>query len=227
MLTLYYAPDNASLIVRLALEEAGIAYRTRLVDRARREQDGPAYRTLNPAGVIPALATPEGPIGETGAILLWLADRHPGSGLFPAPGAADRGPALQWLFFLSNTLHAELRQVFYPDRYAPPEGRAGHFALVTGRILAHFALVEQVAATPPFAPPGLLGSYAAILGRWSRLYTGGGPGWFDLARFPALRRRAADIEGRPAWLRAAAAEGLGDRALTDPRPPAPPEGTPL
>ena len=42
MYVLHYAPDNASLIVRLALEEMGLPYRTVLVDRARREQDGAA-----------------------------------------------------------------------------------------------------------------------------------------------------------------------------------------
>ena len=31
--TLHYAPDNASLIIRLALEAQGVAYDTCLVDR--------------------------------------------------------------------------------------------------------------------------------------------------------------------------------------------------
>ena len=35
MYTLHFAPDNASLIVRLVLDGAGIPYRTALVDRAR------------------------------------------------------------------------------------------------------------------------------------------------------------------------------------------------
>ena len=52
-LTLHYAPDNASLIVRLALEEAGLPYRTVLVDRAANAQRSPAYMALNPAGRIP------------------------------------------------------------------------------------------------------------------------------------------------------------------------------
>src|SRR5680860_279820 len=39
-LILHYAPDNASLIVRLALEELELPYETRLVDRSVRAQDG-------------------------------------------------------------------------------------------------------------------------------------------------------------------------------------------
>ena len=71
--TLHYAPDNASLIIRLALEAQGVAYDTCLVDRAAQGQSAPAYRALNPHGLIPALQTPDGPMFETGAILLWLA----------------------------------------------------------------------------------------------------------------------------------------------------------
>ena len=113
MYRLHYAPDNASLIIRLVLDGAGIPYRTVLVDRAARQQDSPAYRALNPTGLIPTLETPVGPISETGAILLWLADTHH---LGPGPADPDRPAFLKWLFFLSNTAHADLRQIFYPHQ---------------------------------------------------------------------------------------------------------------
>ena len=92
MYVLHYAPDNASLIVRLALEEAGLPYRSALVDRAARAQDSAAYRALNPTGLIPTLATPQGPISETAAILLWLSEAHPEAGLAPRPGSPLRLP---------------------------------------------------------------------------------------------------------------------------------------
>ena len=65
------------------------------------------------------LETPAGPISETGAILLWLADTHQ---LGPSLADPDRPAFLKWLFFLSNTAHAELRQIFYPHQYAPADG---------------------------------------------------------------------------------------------------------
>ena len=77
---LHYAPDNASLIIRAALEVRGLPYATQLVDRGTQEQSTPAYRALNPNGLIPVLETPQGPVFETGAILLWLADTHGGLG---------------------------------------------------------------------------------------------------------------------------------------------------
>ena len=56
-LTLYYAPDNASLCVRLALLELGVPFETVLVDRAVQGQVAPEYLALNPNGVIPTLMT--------------------------------------------------------------------------------------------------------------------------------------------------------------------------
>ena len=40
---LHYAPDNASLIIRLVLEELGVPYATALIDRAARGQKAPEY----------------------------------------------------------------------------------------------------------------------------------------------------------------------------------------
>ena len=54
-LRLHYAPDNASLVIRLALEELGIPYDTVLVDRRSGQQKSAGYLALNPNGLIPVL----------------------------------------------------------------------------------------------------------------------------------------------------------------------------
>ena len=106
---LHFAPDNASLIIRIALEMIGAPYEAVLVDRSVAAQLSPEYRALNPLGMIPALETKEGVIFETGAILLWLAERHETT--FPLTKATDRADALKWLFFISNSLHAGLQRI--------------------------------------------------------------------------------------------------------------------
>ncbi len=226
MYVLHYAPDNASLIVRLVLDGAGLPYRTALVNRARRQQDSPAYRALNPTGLIPTLETPQGPISETGAILLWLADTHQ---LAPAPGHPDRPVFLKWLFFLSNTAHADLRQIFYPHQYAPAEAHRAHREITAARMLRHFALLDAAAARHPrlFAPATPLGTYAVTLTRWSALYPPQGPRWFDLAAFPALEALARAQEARVETPVIARAEGLGPHPFTRPEQPNPPEGSVL
>ena len=228
MYVLHYAPDNASLIVRLALEELGLAYRCMLVDRARRAQDSAAYRRLNPAGLFPALETPQGPMSETGAILLWLSETH--GALAPAPRSAERRRFLTWLFFTANTLHADARLLFYPERHAGRGADMVAFSAATeARIARHVALLEDVAAERPdwLSPeaPSVLGYYVVTLMRWLALYPADRAGWFDLAARPALHSLAAALENRPAARRAAEAEGLGATIFTKPSYACPPEGS--
>ena len=219
-LRLHYAPDNASLCVRLALEFAGIPYTTALVDRSAAGQRQPAYLALNPAGLIPVLETPDGPVFETGAILLWLADRTPGR-LFPAPQAADRGTALSWLFWMANTLHPTLRNLFYPDQYLPAAPASLRHA-ARHRIATHLDLLED-----RWSPDHvLLMCYLAPMLRWPALY-GGPTDWYDLARWPRLHLFTQVFEAMPASLRACTAEGLGPTPFSAPQPANPPEGRPI
>jgi glutathione S-transferase len=226
MYTLHYAPDNASLIIRLVLDGAGIPYRVALVDRAARQQDGPAYRSLNPTGLIPTLETPQGPISETGAILLWLADIHH---LGPAPTDADRSTFLRWLFFVSNTAHADLRTIFYPHQYAPVDAHAAHLDIMSARMIRHFGLLDAAAHAHSrlFAAGTPLGVYTAVLTRWAALYPVEGPVWMDLAAFPALMDLARAQEARVETPVVARAEGLGSHPFTQPEQPNPPEGSVL
>ena len=222
-LVLHYAPDNASLCVRLALEEVGAPYQSVLVDRAARGQKAPAYLRLNPNGLIPVLETPDGPIFETAAILLWLADRHPGL----MPGGPERAKALTWLIWLSNTLHPALRMLFYPGAYAP-EDPPGLRRATQARIPDLLDILE--ASDAPFrhaGRPTALACYAAPMLRWMALYPPGDTAWFDLARWPRLHQLARDMDARPSARAAISAEGLGDTPFSAPVLPSPPEGSAL
>ena len=146
---LHYAPDNASLIVRLALEELRAPYETVLVNREIQGQRTRGYLKLNPNGLIPVLETPQGPIFETAAILLWLADTH--HALAPSPDDIERGVFLKWLFFVSNTLHSGLRMLFHPECYVGPDPAAQSAMRVTmqGALRAHLTIFDTVASERP------------------------------------------------------------------------------
>jgi glutathione S-transferase len=227
---LHYAPDNASLCVRLALLRAGAPFETVLVDRRTRQQDSADYRALSPTGLIPALETPDGPLFETGAVLLWIADRH-GAGLAPGPEDADRGRVLAWLFWLSNTLHPALRVLFYPDRHVA--GDPGPLVARTRqRIAGMLDLLEDEA--PGLRPwlgaeegSSLLDCYLCPLLRWLPIYTRDGRDWFDLSRWPNLHAVARRMDDRPETQEAIRAEGLGPTPFSAPSLPNPPEGSAL
>ncbi|MDG1128185.1 glutathione S-transferase [Rhodobacteraceae bacterium EhC02] len=232
---LHYAPDNASLIVRLALEEMRLPYEAVLVDRRVAAQRSARYLALNPHGRIPVLETPDGAIFETGAILLWLADRHrtEACAMMPPCDHPDRTHALKWLFFLSNTLHAELRMLFYPALYVgdDPAHQAALRARLQGSLTTHLARLDTAAAAGHAwlngAAPSILDYYLATCLRWIALYPVDLAGWRDRTATPHLEALCARIETRAATAICARAEGLGPHPFTQPAYPTPPEGSAL
>ncbi|WP_058281103.1 glutathione S-transferase family protein [Ruegeria denitrificans] len=225
---LHYAPDNASLVIRLALEEMGLPFETVLVNRRQNEQDSAAYRALNPNGLIPVLDTPQGPIFETAAILLWLADTH--KQLAPAPDSPDRAAFLKWLFFASNTLHADLRILFYAEKYIDAAQAETLREGIRPRLRQHLRVLDAEARNAPVwlqaDTPSVLCYYLACQMRWIALYpTSADRSWFQLADTPYLQETLARLEFRPATQAASAAEGLGVTPFTSPRYATPEEGS--
>lgn len=175
--TLYYSPDSANLIVRMALEEMNLPYTDHLIDRAKKEHLAPEFLKLNPQGLLPILISPyqAEPLFETGAILWSLATQH--NALKPQQ-ENNSASCLKYLFYISNTLHADLRALFYTERYFDsPTGeliqslRQG----LSQRVRQHFALLNQEIANR--GGPWLLGKeltvcdlYVAACARWAMLY---------------------------------------------------------
>lgn len=218
---LHYAPDNASLCVRLTLEELGLPYDTVLVDRSVSAQNDPAYLALNPNGLIPVLETPDGAMFETGAILLWLADRH--AALAPDPQSPDRADFLKWLFWVANTLHPALRMLFYPEKYSPDHP----IEFRESTKLRIEALLDILADGPDLMAPSILQTYVGPLLRWLALYPTNDTAWFDLGRWPSLYTFCKMMDDRPSTLTAIRAEGLGALPFSRPTYPTPPEGSAL
>lgn len=220
MYILHHYPDTASLVVRMVLAELGVPHQARLVDRAAGGLTSPAYRRLHPLGKIPALETPDGPMFETAAMLLFLCDNHPGP-MAPLPNARDRGAFLTWLFFTSTNIHPTLMNLFYPQRIAGAD--------CIPQVLAHAraemqiqldALETMIARDAPdwlsAQKPTVLGYYIGMLIHWLAGFPPDHPGHFRSADFPALHAVLAMLELRPAAQTIAADENLGPTPFTQP-----------
>ena len=85
--------------VRWAFEEVGEPYDVRLLSFA--EMKEPAHLALHPFGQIPTFEEGDLVLFETGAIVLHVAERHPG--LLPTDANA-RARAIVWLFAALNTV---------------------------------------------------------------------------------------------------------------------------
>lgn len=208
MYTLYYAPGAASLAVHLALLELDAPHQLERLDLQARQHKSPAYLKLNPNGVVPTLLVDGQPVYECAALLLLLAERHPGAGLAPPPGTPARAPYLQWMVHFANTLQPAFRAWFYP---AEPAGEEAGAAAQESARLRIEACWDRLNAHLAHAGPYLCGaqySMADMLGtmlmRWSRNMPRPAHTW------PTLAKHAATMKSRPAFKEVYAREGLSD-----------------
>jgi glutathione S-transferase len=109
---LYFAPLACSMATRISLYEVGGTARFIMVDtRTKTLADGADFYAVNPMGQVPVLRTDDGVLlTENPAVLQYVADRYPESGLAPRDGP-PRYQLQQWLNFICTELH---KAVFNP-----------------------------------------------------------------------------------------------------------------
>jgi glutathione S-transferase len=145
-----WVPDFArgqvrDLRARWALEEAGLPYRTRLLEPG--DQDKPEYRALQPFGQVPLLEEDGLVLFESGAIVLYIGARS--EMLLPSePGARAR--ATQWLIAALNSVEPFVMNVatidlFYANEEWAKLRRPGAVEFVQKRLAA---LSQALGAKP-------------------------------------------------------------------------------
>jgi glutathione S-transferase len=100
------------LRVRWALEEAGLPYKTRLLEQG--EQDTPEYRALQPFGQVPIFMEDDFVLFETGAIVLHIGERS--EALLPKDAKA-RTRATQWVIAALNSIEPFVMNVALIDLF--------------------------------------------------------------------------------------------------------------
>jgi len=108
MLQLYFYPLACSLASRIALMEAGIEARYRLAHIWNKKvlDDDSDFLNVSSKGAVPVLVLENGErLTETAAVLQYIADLRPESGLAPRPGDPDRYRLQEWLSFVGTEIH--------------------------------------------------------------------------------------------------------------------------
>ena len=129
--------------LRWALEEVGQPYDLRLLSFDALKQ--PAHRALNPFGQIPTYEDGTVTLFESGAILLHLADLHPG--LLPADPTA-RARAVSWIFAALTTVEPPIIDLSMATMFeADKPWAADRRPLLVSRV--HSRLAELAQALGP------------------------------------------------------------------------------
>lgn len=197
---LYYSPGACSLAAHIALREAGVTFDAIKVGRDKKTSDGADYNAINPKGYVPALVLDDGQVLTEGpAILQYIADRNPSSGLAPPAGDMQRYRLQEWLGFLNSEVHKNFSPFFNPAATEPMKEMA------RANVLRRLSFTEQALTGKSF----LLGerftvadAYLFTILNWGQ-YAG-----IDLGQWQALKALHARVAARPHVQAAMKAEGL-------------------
>ena len=114
---LHHQPRSRSTRVLWLLEEIGIPFDLTVMSREAKQT--PEYRALHPLGRAPVLEEEGGPVFESAALILHLADQNLDAGLIAPVGSHERALQYQWCFFGMTDVESALvdiaRQLWRSD----------------------------------------------------------------------------------------------------------------
>jgi glutathione S-transferase len=115
---LYYTPGACSLSPHIALLEAGLPFVLSKVDlKEKKVASGEDFHAVNGKGYVPALELDNGQVLTEGpAIVQYIADQAPSSGLAPPAGSAERYKLQEWLNFITSEMHKPMGSQFNPGQ---------------------------------------------------------------------------------------------------------------
>jgi glutathione S-transferase len=113
---LYYSPGACSLSPHIVLLEAGLPFTLEKVDfKTKKTAAGVDFLTVNSKGFVPALQFDDGRVLTEGpAIVQYLADQKPDSGLAPRAGTFERYQLMEILNYITSELHKSYGPLFNP-----------------------------------------------------------------------------------------------------------------
>ncbi len=201
MTKLYYSPGACSLSPHIVLREAGLPFTLVLAStKTKKLADGTDYLTVNPKGQVPLLELDDGQrLSEGPAIVQYIADQVPASGLAPAFGTMARYRLIEWLNFITSELHKGFGPLFTPG--VPEEAKA----MARAQLVARLTWVDSQLAGKTW----LMGETFTVADAY--LFTVAGWGKYvgvDIAPLANLSAYLGRVAARPAVQEALKAEGL-------------------
>ncbi|RXH24992.1 MULTISPECIES: glutathione binding-like protein [Bradyrhizobium] len=200
MLQLYFSPMACSLSSRIALMEAGLDasyHQVHLWTKKIVDDDGD-FRGISPKGAVPVLVLDNGErLTESAAVLQYIADLNPKSGLAPRPGDVDRYRLQEWLSFIGSEIH---KAFLFPTFWYKDDGS---LAKPRARIAQTLSVPAEHLAEREF----LVGNSFTVADAhltWALLLLR--PAGIDIARWPSLSAYLERMQTRPAVRSAIATE---------------------
>jgi glutathione S-transferase len=205
IMQLYISPGACSLASHITAREAGLPLSLVKADvKTKKLEDGSDYLAINSKGAVPALKLDNGVVLTEGvAIMQYLADQKPDSGLAPKNGTIDRYRLQEWLNYLTSELHKTFSPLWNPTN----EQAVKDYALTNLKKKFDW-LNAQIAGKKYLMGDTftIADAYMYTLLNWTNFLS------IDLAPWPALKEFQARVAARPKVQEALEAEGLTKKA---------------
>ncbi|GAB3336362.1 glutathione S-transferase N-terminal domain-containing protein [Marilutibacter aestuarii] len=118
---LYSKPGACSTADHIALQWTGQPFEVEVMDKA--SMKAPAYRAINPTGAVPAITDGDFILTQNAAIMGYIADSYPETGLAGDGSARQRAEANRWLAFVNSDLHPAFKPLFAPAAFIGEESQ--------------------------------------------------------------------------------------------------------
>ena len=198
---LYYSPGACSLSPHIVLLEASLPYTLERVNLGtKKTAAGGDYLTINSKGSVPTLQLDDGKILTEGpAVVQYLADQKPESGLAPRAGTFERYQLMEILNFITSEVHKNFSPLF--NKEASDELKSGAKAALAKKFdwLTTFLSGKTFLIGNTFT---VADAYLFTVLNWPAL-TG-----IDLGKWPVLAAYHSRIAQRPTVQQALKEEGL-------------------
>ncbi|WYX31256.1 glutathione binding-like protein [Achromobacter denitrificans] len=189
---LYYMPGACSLASHIVLEWIGKPYETHRLSRD--ELKAPEFLKVNPLGAVPALADGDWTVTQNAAILEYLAEQAPESGLMGDGSARSRADVRRWLGFINSDVHKTFSMIFGAQRFLAEEGAQKQLAGSASKLLTRlFAQLDAQLAGKSYLTgdtPTIADAYLYVVLRWAHAKEVDLSGLDNLAAF--FKRMEAD-----------------------------------
>jgi glutathione S-transferase len=205
VMQLYFSPGACSLASHITAREAGISVDLKRADtKTKKLEDGSDYLAINSKGAVPALKLDSGQVLTEGvAIMQYLADQKPESGLAPKNGTLERYRVQEWLNYITSEVHKSFSPLWTPSN----DQAVKDYALTN--LKKKFDWLNTQLAGKKYLTGDtftVADAYLFTVVNWTN------PLAIDLAPWPALREFQARVAARPKVQEAMVAEGLIKKA---------------
>ncbi len=139
---LYTKPGACSTAVHIVCEWAGKPYEFEVVDAATMKS--PEFRAMNPVGAVPVITDGDFTLTQNAAIMAYIADGAPESGLFGDNGRQNRAEATRWLAYVNSDVHPAFKPIFGPSLFIDDDAQFDAVkARAIRRVQSIFELADQ------------------------------------------------------------------------------------